>query len=78
MKKLGISEFKAKCINELKTVQETGESLLVTWRKRPIATINPYREEVPAKRILGKLKGRMVIHGDIVHADFEDDWEMER
>ena len=78
MKKLGISEFKAKCIDELKTVQETGEPLLVTLRKQPIATINPYRQEAPPKRVLGKLKGRIVLHGDIVHADFEDDWEMEK
>ncbi len=78
MKKLGISEFKAKCIDDLKTVQETGEPLLVTLRKQPIATINPYRKEAPPKRVLGKLKGRMVLHGDIVHTDFEDDWEMEK
>lgn len=78
MKKLGISEFKAKCIDALKTVQETGEPLLVTLRKQPIATINPYRQEAPPKRVLGKLKGRIVLHGDIVHTDFEHDWEMEK
>jgi hypothetical protein len=43
MKELGISEFKAKCIHELKMVQETGEPLLVTLRKRPIATKRPRR-----------------------------------
>ena len=77
MKKLGISEFKAKCIEQLKTVQRTGEPLLVTLRQRPIATISPYRED-PPKRMLGKLRGRIAIHGDIVHSDFEDDWEMEK
>ena len=76
MKTLGISEFKAKCIDELKTVQRTGESLLVTLRKRPIATVNPYRES-PQKRILGKLRGRMTIHADIVHSDLEGEWEMD-
>ena len=75
MKTLGISEFKAKCIDELKSVQSTGEPLLVTLRKRPIATVNPYRE-VPRKRELGKLRGRMTIHGDIVQAGFEEVWEM--
>ena len=44
MKEIGISEFKAKCIDELKKVQRTGEPLLVTLNKRPIATVNPYRE----------------------------------
>ncbi|MCY4050589.1 MAG: type II toxin-antitoxin system prevent-host-death family antitoxin [Gammaproteobacteria bacterium] len=45
MKEIGISELKAKCIDELKTVQHTGEPLLVTLRKRPIVVINPYAEK---------------------------------
>ena len=77
MKEIGISEFKAKCIDKLKTVQQTGEPLLVTLRKRPIATVNPYREEAPRKRELGKLCGRMTIHGDIVQADFANEWDMD-
>ena len=76
MKAIGISEFKAKCIEELKKVQCTGESLVVTLRKRPIATIDPYRE-TPQKRELGKMRGRMTIRGDIVTSDFTDEWEME-
>ena len=47
MKEIGISEFKAKCIDELKKVQQTGESLLVTLNKRPIVTVNPYHEKKP-------------------------------
>ena len=77
MKQLGISEFKAKCIEELKTVQRTGEPLLVTLRAKPIATIHPY-QEVPRKRELGKLRGRMTIHADIVQVESEDEWEMNR
>ena len=77
MREIGISDFKAKCIDELKTVQQSGEPLLVTLRKKPIATVHPYREEGPKKRALGKLSGRMTIHGDIVQADFADEWEMD-
>ena len=76
MREIGMSEFKAKCSDELKTVQQTGESLLVTLRKRPIAIVHPYREEGPKKRELGKLRGRITIHGDIVRADFADEWKM--
>ena len=78
MKEIGISEFKAKCIDKLKTVQVTGEPLLVTLRKRPIAVINPYIENAPSKRELGTMRGRVTIHGDIVHSDFADEWEMEQ
>ncbi len=76
MKTMGISEFKAKCIEELKTVHETGETLVVTLRKRPIATVDPYRE-TPRKRELGSLRGRMTIQGDIVNCDFSGHWEWE-
>ena len=53
MKEIGISEFKAKCIDKLKTVQESGEPLLVTLRKRPIAVINPYIDNASSKRETG-------------------------
>ena len=78
MKEIGISEFKAKCIDKLKTVQVTGEPLLVTLRKRPIAVINPYTENTSHKRELDTMRGWITIHGDIVRADFADEWEMEQ
>ena len=76
MKTVKISEFKAKCIEVLKQVKATGEPLVVTLRNEPIATIHPYEASTPT-RILGKLRGHITIHGDIVHTDGEDDWEME-
>ena len=78
MKEIGISEFKAKCIDKLKTVQATGEPLLVTLRKRPVAVVNPYTENVARKRMLGTMRGWVTIHGDIVRSDFADEWEMEQ
>ena len=75
MRTLGISEFKAKCIEELKKVQRSGEPLVVTLRKQPIASVEPY-QELPRKRVLGATPGRMTIHGDIVHSDFQQEWEM--
>ena len=78
MKEIGISEFKAKCIDKLKTVQSSGEPLLVTLRKRPIAVINPYIDNASGKRELGTMRGWITIHGDIVRSDFADEWEMEQ
>jgi len=75
MKTVKISEFKAKCIEQLKTVEVTGEPLVVTLRNRPIVTVHPYRT-AECKRKLGALKGRMTIHGDIVNFGNEDEWEM--
>ena len=76
LKTMGISEFKEKCIEELKSVHDTRESLVITMGTRPIATVNPYRGS-SGKRQLGSLRGRMAIHGDIVNCDFPDQWEPE-
>jgi prevent-host-death family protein len=68
-----ISEFKAKCIGLLKSVQKTKEPILVTLRGKPIARVEPVVEAKKRVR-LGALKGWMEIKGDIVHSDMEKDW----
>jgi len=72
MKTVLISEFKAKCIKMLKEVQKNGKPLLVTLRGEPIARVEPVAKG--KKRQLGALKGRMIIKGDIIKSDFENDW----
>lgn len=69
-----ISEFKAKCIKMLKEVQKNGKPITVTLRGEPIARVEPVR---PAgkKVSLGALRGLVKIKGDIVHTDFEEEWE---
>ena len=74
MKRVVVSEFKARCIAFLREAQETGESFLVTRRGKPVARVDPVRE-VRTERSLGVFRGRMKVRGDIVHADTSDDWE---
>ena len=73
MKTVLISEFKAKCIKMLKEVQKNGKPLTVTLRGKPIVRVEPIRVEKRKPR-LGTMKGRMIIKGDIIHSDMEDDW----
>jgi prevent-host-death family protein len=73
MKTVLISEFKAKCIKMLKEVHKNGRPLTVTLRGEPIVRVEPIRVEKRKPR-LGTMKGRMIIKGDIVHSDMEDDW----
>lgn len=75
MKKLLISEFKAKCIAVLREAQRTGEPVLITRRGRAIARIEPIMEGEPSRR-LGVLRGRMRIKGDIVEVDTTQDWDI--
>jgi prevent-host-death family protein len=77
MKKMVISEFKAKCIAALREAQQTGEAILVTRRGQPVARIEPIRQ-APSERPLGVHRGRMKIHGDLVQADTSADWDMLR
>ena len=74
MQSIAISEFKSKCIAVLKEAQRSGKCLIVTWRGRPIARVEPIAPE-RGKRTLGTFRGRMKIHGDIVHVDTSADWE---
>ena len=75
MKTMLVSEFKAKCIAALKEVHSSREPMIVTLRGKPIVTIQPFGELQPGKQ-LGGLKGKMAIHGDLVHIDSTGDWEM--
>ena len=73
---VAISEFKAKCIQLIKTVAESDEELLVTLRGKPMAKVTG----IPAvrQRVLGGQ--RDAVTGDIPDAvlltsDLESDWE---
>jgi prevent-host-death family protein len=70
-----ISEFKAKCIKMLKEVQKNGKPLTVTLRGEPIARVEPIAKGHAKKRRLGALRGRIIIKGDIIKSDFDQDWE---
>ncbi len=74
MKTVLISEFKAKCIQMLKEVQNTGKPLTVTLRGEPIARVEPIKPPPGTRRRLGALRGWIKIKGDIIRCDMENDW----
>lgn len=75
-KKLLISEFKARCIAELKEVQRTGQPLIVTLRGKPIARIEAIRSKEHPDVLLGARRGNAQIKGDLVETHFSGEWEM--
>lgn len=78
MKKVAISEFKAKCLAILDEVQKTKQPILVTRRGQPVAKIDPPPPK-DDRSWIGSMKGRMEILGDIVGpASDPDDWEVLR
>lgn len=71
MKSISVSEFRAKCIAELKILQESGDELVITLRGEPLARVLPIRD---AQRRLGGQVGKMLIRGDLVSSDLDDDF----
>ncbi len=75
MKKILISEFKAKCIAVLREAVRSGEPVIVTRHGKPVARIEPILGSM-GKRRLGLLGGRMKIRGDLVSVSSTEDWDM--
>jgi len=77
MESVLISEFKAKCIQLLKMVNETGRPLLVTLRGKPLARVEPVAASPEHQVQLGAMRGTLEIKTEIVHTETTSDWEIE-
>ena len=78
MREINASEFKAKCLAILDEVVQTGQSVTIMKRGKPVAQLVP-----PVPRQHGHpqdaLFGTVKIHGDIVEPVLDaDDWNAER
>jgi antitoxin (DNA-binding transcriptional repressor) of toxin-antitoxin stability system len=77
MKTIAISEFKARCIAELKGLAQRGEPIEITLRGHRIARVEP----IVSGRRLGTLAGSMNFSDQILESELEasfDDRELER
>jgi prevent-host-death family protein len=64
MKTIKASEFKAKCLQLMDEVAESGEPIVITKNSKPISLLVPYRYK-PAT-LYGALKGSVITEGDII------------
>lgn len=73
--RIGVSEFKAKCLGIIDQLDARGGRIVITKRGREVAEL---RATAPRKRksMFGCLKGKMKIKGDIVYFDTTDLWEV--
>lgn len=70
------SEFKAKCLELMDEIAESGEEIVITKHGRPVSRLVPYRDErektqdsgntKKPKTLFGMYRGKIEIHGDIV------------
>jgi len=78
MRKVAISEFKAKCLALLEQVQKTKKPILITRFGQPVAEVVPPSPQ-PVADWMDSLRGTIEIVGDIVSpANEEGDWEVLR
>lgn len=68
------SEFKAKCLELLDEVAESGATLVITKNGRPVSRLVPYLEK--PKTLFGIDRGRFEIIGDII-SPLDVEWEAE-
>jgi prevent-host-death family protein len=65
---LSASEFKAKCLACLSEIEQSGESITITRRGRPVAVLGPAKRPI-WKSPRGSWAGKGQIVGDIVNGD---------
>ena len=75
MRTIKASEFKAKCLQLMEVVTESGEQLVITKRGKPVSLLSPYPDR-PAS-LFGRHRGSLKIRGDIV-APIDEAWDAER
>jgi len=69
---IGATEFKARCLELMDLVAATGNPVVITKRGKPVARLVPVEER--PRSIIGALKGRARIRGDIV-SPIDVHWE---
>ena len=62
MKTVGAAKFKQKCLSLLDRLDPEG--LVVTKHGKPVARVLPYERGFAP--LIGSLKGKIVIHGDLL------------
>ena len=72
---MSAADFKARCLDLMDNVEQTGRSVIVTKRGRPVAVLAPVR--MRSASAYGFMKGRIRILGDIV-APIDVGWDAER
>lgn len=73
MKTMPAGKFKAQCLAVLDEVAELHQEVVITKRGKAVAKLVPVEVEDELKDSgFGRLKGRVIIHGDIIGPFFED------
>jgi prevent-host-death family protein len=67
------SRLKARMLEYLRRVEETGQELVVTENGRPVVKVVPIRRARVAADLFADVRGRVVYQGDILEST-ETEW----
>jgi prevent-host-death family protein len=70
---IGAAEFKARCLELLDRVRESGAEYTITKHGKPVARVVP--AAVPAKALRGAFADQIAIAGNIVSVDWTGEWD---
>ena len=63
-RQVSAAEFKAKCLRIIKEMQDTGESVTVTRRGRPVAIVSLPPSTQPMQSFIGSMRGTVLRYDD--------------
>lgn len=64
MKTLAKSEFKAKMLEIMRSIEATGEEVVVTDHGRPCIVVGPYVPKRDVREVFRDMDGRLILHED--------------
>jgi prevent-host-death family protein len=73
MAEISKSALKAKLLEHLRSVEETGEELVVTDQGKPVLRIVPIKQRRTAAEIFADVRGRYVEYEDVM-TPTTDEW----
>ncbi len=69
---IAAGKFKEQCLRLMDEVARTGQSIIVTKQRKPVAQLMPL--EKISTPLFGKFKGSLQINGDII-APIDENWD---
>lgn len=72
MKTLNASTFKARCLQVMDEVAETGEQVIITKHGRPVSVLSPFKER--STSLFGRHSDSLRIVGDILEP-IDETWD---
>ena len=63
-RQVSAAEFKAKCLRIINEMQDTGETVTVTRRGKPVAIVSLPPSTEPTQSFIGSLRGTVIKYDD--------------